>query len=182
MVQKLNKMVWIDLEMTGLDPDIHVILEIATIITDFDLHILAEGPVIAIARTQKELSRIDGWSFEHHSNSGLLQRVEESSVGIEEAEKLTLDFIKEWVGIHESPLCGNSVHQDRLFLRKEMKNLESYLHYRLIDVSTLKGLAQHWYSTLEKFPKKSTHLALDDIYESIEELRYYRENIFKDVK
>ncbi len=177
----LNRMVWIDLEMTGLDPDTHVVLEIATIITDSELNTLAEGPVIAIARTTKELSRIDAWSLEHHSNSGLLKRVEDSSIGIEEAEQITLDFVKQWVGIHESPLCGNSIHQDRLFLRKEMKKLESYLHYRIVDVSTLKRLAEKWYPELQKLPKKGTHLALDDIYESIEELRYYRKNIFKDL-
>ncbi len=175
----LSRMVWIDLEMTGLDPDTHVVLEIATIITDGELNTLAEGPVIAIARTSKELSRIDNWSFEHHTKSGLLQRVEDSNIGIEEAELITLEFVKEWVGVHESPLCGNSVHQDRLFLRKEMKKLESYLHYRIVDVSTIKGLAEKWYPDLEKFPKKGTHLALDDIYESIGELRYYRQNIFK---
>lgn len=173
-----GRLVWIDMEMTGLDPDRHVTLEIATLITDADLEVVAEGPVIAVKRSDDEMARIDDWSLRTHTDSGLLARVQESTIGIEEAERLTLDFVREWVKEKKAPLCGNSVHQDRLFLRAEMRTLEAYLNYRIVDVSTIKELVKRWYPDLPPHRKRRAHLALDDIRESIEELRYYREHIF----
>lgn len=173
-----GRLVWIDMEMTGLYPDRHVVLEIATIVTDADLGVLAEGPVIAVARSQEELDRIDAWSLDTHTASGLLDRVRASTVDAAEAERRTLAFVKEWVGEKEAPLCGNSVHQDRLFLAKEMPELEAYLHYRIVDVTSVKELVCRWYPELPKMEKRDAHRALDDIRESIEELRYYREQVF----
>ncbi|MBR96905.1 MAG: oligoribonuclease [Dehalococcoidia bacterium] len=177
-----NNLVWIDLEMTGLDPKQHVIVEIATIVTDSSLNILAEGPVIAINRTHAELKKIETWSLKTHTTSGLLSRVAESEVGVEEAEAETLKFLNKWVPEGASPLCGNSVHQDRRFLRLEMPKLDSYFHYRIIDVSTIKEIAKRWYDKEVRFPAKpKKHLALDDIRESIKELEWYREKIFANV-
>ena len=173
-----GRLVWVDMEMTGLDPNRHVTLEIATIITDADLQVIAEGPVIAVRRTQEELDRIDGWSLNTHTASGLLVRVEASSIDVAEAERLTLDFVRQWVAEKEAPLSGNSVHQDRLFLTREMPALESYLNYRIVDVSSVKELVKRWYPNLPTFQKKRNHLALDDIRESIQELSYYREHVF----
>ena len=167
------------MEMTGLDPDRHVTLEIATIVTDADLEVLAEGPVIAVARADEEMARIDDWSLRVHTESGLLERVSLSSVSVAEAERRTLEFLRDWVGEKEAPLCGNSVHQDRLFLRAEMPDLEAYLNYRIVDVSSIKELVKRWYPRLPPLIKRRSHLALDDIHESIEELRYYRERIFR---
>lgn len=166
------------MEMTGLLPDRHVTLEIATLITDADLEVVAEGPVIAIARSDEEMANIDDWSLRTHTGSGLLERVQASTTGLAEAEQRTLDFVREWVRKKKAPLCGNSVHQDRLFLRAEMPKLEAYLNYRIVDVSTIKELVKRWYPHLPPHRKRRTHLALDDIRESIEELRYYREHIF----
>ena len=166
------------MEMTGLDPDRHVTLEIATLITDAYLETLAEGPVIAVTRSDEEMDRIDDWSLRTHTDSGLLERVQASTTGIAEAERLTLDFVREWVNEKKAPLCGNSVHQDRLFLRAEMPTLEAYLNYRIVDVSTIKELVKRWYPSLPPHRKRRSHLALDDIRESIEELQYYREHIF----
>ena len=174
----LGRLVWIDMEMTGLDPDRHVTLEIATLITDPYLQVLAEGPVVAVARSDEEMARIDDWSLRTHTDSGLLERVQASAIGVEEAERLTLDFVREWVDEKKAPLCGNSVHQDRLFLRAEMPSLEAYLNYRIVDVSTIKELVKRWYPDLPSHRKRRAHLALDDIHESIDELRYYREHIF----
>ncbi len=167
------------MEMTGLDPERHVALEIATIVTDADLEVLAEGPVIAVARADEEMARIDEWSLRVHTESGLLERVSLSSVSVAEAERRTLEFLRDWVGEKEAPLCGNSVHQDRLFLRAEMPDLEAYLNYRIVDVSSIKELVKRWYPRLPPLIKRRSHLALDDIHESIEELRYYRERIFR---
>lgn len=166
------------MEMTGLDPERHVVIEIATLVTDSDLNVLAEGPVIPVARSREEMERIDEWSLKTHSESGLLERVRASTVDAAEAERQTLDFVKQWVGPREAPLCGNSVHQDRLFLMKEMKTLEAYLHYRIVDVSSVKELVRRWYPGLRIPAKKGAHRALDDIRESIEELRFYRESVF----
>ena len=177
-----QRMVWIDLEMTGLDPSRHVIVEIATIVTDGQLEVLAEGPVLAVCRADEELARIDPWSDRTHTASGLLQRVHESTIDVQEAERQTLAFVRQWVGEKATPLCGNSVHQDRLFLAKEMPGLESHLHYRNVDVSTVKELVRRWYPGVQAPPKKGSHLALDDIRESIEELRWYRENVFAKVE
>ena len=173
-----GRMVWIDMEMTGLDPKRHVTLEIATLITDADLNVIAEGPVIPVARTAEELAAIDDWSRKTHTDTGLLRRVHASQADVREAERLTLEFVRQWVGPQESPLCGNSVHQDRLFLMKEMQELEAYLHYRIVDVSTVKELVRRWYPDLKPPPKKGSHRALDDIRESIAELRFYRERVF----
>ena len=174
-----NNLVWIDLEMTGLDPRQHVIVEMATIVTDSNLNILAEGPVIAINRTQAELAKIEEWSLKTHTSSGLLSRVNESDIGVKEAEIETLKFLSDWVPEGASPLCGNSVHQDRRFLRIEMPKLDSYFYYRMIDISTIKELAKRWYPKDARFPTKpKKHLALDDIRESIKELEWYRKTIF----
>lgn len=167
------------MEMTGLDPEIHVTLEIAVVVTDADLEVVAEGPVIAVARSDEEMARIDDWSLRVHAESGLLERVRRSSVGVAEAERRTLEFLREWVGEREAPLCGNSVHQDRLFLRAEMPELESYLNYRIVDVSSIKELVKRWYPRLPPLVKRRSHLALDDIRESIEELQFYRERVFR---
>ena len=177
---KASNLVWIDLEMTGLDPKQHVIVEMATIVTDSNLNILAEGPVIAIKRTEAELKNIEKWSLNTHSASGLLNRVKESNIDVKQAEQQTLIFLKNWVSEGKSPLCGNSVHQDRRFLRSEMPQLDSYFHYRIIDVSTVKELANRWYDKSARVPlKPKKHLALDDIRESIKELVWYRGEIFK---
>ena len=171
-------LVWIDLEMTGLNPDIHVILEIASIITDSQLNIIAEGPDIVIHYELSELQSMDSWSQEQHAASGLLEKVLTSKIDCHEAERMTLQFISAHCKMGHSPLCGNSVWQDRRFLVKQMPLLDRYLHYRTIDVSTIKELARRWYPSLPTFKKQKQHLALSDIKESIKELKYYREHIF----
>lgn len=176
MKQKDN-LIWIDLEMTGLDPDKDRIIEIATIVTDANLNTLAEGPVIAVHQSDEQLEAMDDWCTHTHGNSGLTQRVRESTYREREAELETIAFLKNYVDHGVSPICGNSVGQDRRFLVKFMPELEDYFHYRTLDVSTLKELARRWKpEILEGLTKKGTHLALDDIRESIEELIYYREN------
>ena len=174
------KLVWIDLEMTGLG-DNHIILEIASLITDHHLKILSEGPNLAIKRTETEIDSIpiESWSKNQHTSSGLLKRVKESEVNIIQAETMTLNFLDQWTEKEKSPLCGNSIWVDRKFLRKEMPRLESFLNYRMIDVSTIKELMKRWYPDIELPKKKKTHLALDDIRESVIELQWYRDNIFK---
>ena len=173
-----SNLVWIDLEMTGLNDD-NVIVEIATLITNSNLEILEEGPSIAIHRTTEEMSTMEEWSLKHHTESGLLKRVYESNISLPDAEKLTIQFLSKWVNTGEAPLCGNSVHIDRRFLRKEMPLLEQFLHYHIIDVSSVKQLARRWYPNQKEPQKKREHLALADIRESVEELRWYRENIFQ---
>jgi oligoribonuclease len=175
-----SNLVWIDLEMTGLDPDACTIIEIATLVTDPDLTILAEGPVFAIQTPEAALEAMDEWNTKHHNESGLVERIRTVGVPIDVAERRTLNFIKEWVPARTSPLCGNSVWQDRRFLTRYMKDLESYLHYRLIDVSTVKELTARWYGPERQPPKKDkAHLALDDIRESVAELRHYRKSVFQ---
>lgn len=175
-----QNLVWIDLEMTGLIPETDLILEIATIVTDKDLNILATGPVLAVHQSDAALAAMDEWNQQHHGRSGLIERVKQSTVTDAEAERQTLDFIKQWVPEHASPLCGNSIGQDRRFLYRYMPTLEAYFHYRNLDVSTLKELAARWAPEIKDgFSKKSAHKALDDIIESIEELRYYREHFIK---
>ena len=173
-----SNLVWIDLEMTGLNDD-NVIIEIATLITNSNLEILEEGPSIAIHRTTEEMSTMEEWSLKHHTESGLLKRVHESNISLQDAEKLTIQFLSKWVKTGEAPLCGNSVHIDRRFLRKEMPLLEQFLHYHIIDVSSVKQLARRWYPNQKEPQKKREHLALADIRESVEELRWYRDNIFQ---
>ena len=176
-----NNLIWIDLEMTGLDPDRDRIIEIATIVTDSELNILAEGPVLAIATPEAVLAGMDEWNREHHGASGLLARIRSEGVPIEEAEKRTLDFLAQWVPAGKSPMCGNSICQDRRFLVRGMPKLEAFFHYRNLDVSTLKELARRWapavYAQAQQL-KRDRHLALEDIKDSIEELRCYRKQLF----
>lgn len=180
MPQDAHNLIWIDLEMTGLEPDKDYIIEIATVVTDKDLNLLAEGPVIAVHQQESIMAGMDNWNQKHHGESGLIERVKKSSIGNGEAEKKTLAFLKEWVAENESPMCGNSICQDRRFLYRFMPDLEAYFHYRNLDVSTLKELAARWAPDVYKgFNKKGVHQAMDDIIESIEELRYYRENFIK---
>ena len=180
MAQDIANLIWIDLEMTGLDPDTDLIIEIATVITDKDLNILAQGPVIAVHQSDAALAAMDEWNQTHHGQSGLIERVKASAINAAEAERLTIDFLKDWVPENTSPICGNSIGQDRRFLYRYMPTLEAYFHYRNIDVSTLKELAARWAPAVKDgFNKESTHQALDDILESIEELQYYREHFIK---
>jgi oligoribonuclease len=171
-------LIWLDLEMTGLNAHNDLIIEIATVITDLHLNILAEGPVLAIHQTDERLNAMDKWNQRQHKKSGLIERVKASTTTAEEAEKITLEFIKHYLPAQKSPMCGNSICQDRRFLARCMPNLEAYFHYRNLDVSTLKELALRWYPKLQKFKKKQQHLALQDIKDSIEELIYYRQNVF----
>jgi len=170
-----NNLIWIDLEMTGLDPFTDQILEIATIVTNSQLETIAEGPVLAIHQPEDVLAAMDDWNTSHHTASGLLERVRASDVDLRRAETETLDFLRPLVPAGASPICGNSICQDRRFLARLMPELEAYFHYRNLDVSTLKELALRWApKILDGFKKKNNHLALDDIRESIAELRYYR--------
>ena len=180
MAQDIANLIWIDLEMTGLNPDTDLIIEIATVITDKDLNILAQGPVIAVHQSDAALAAMDEWNQTHHGQSGLIERVKASVINAAEEERLTLEFFKDWVPANTSPICGNSIGQDRRFLYRYMPQLEAYFHYRNIDVSTLKELAARWAPAVkEGFNKESSHQALDDILESIEELQYYREHCIK---
>lgn len=175
-----SHLIWIDLEMTGLDPNKERIIEIATLITNSDLEIIAQGPVMAIHQPDSLLDAMDDWCTKTHGESGLTQRVKDSQITTREAEVATLNFLKEYLKKGASPMCGNSVHQDRRFMQYEMPELEEFFHYRNVDVSTLKELAKRWQPDLpSKFKKKNTHLALDDILESIEELRFYRDNFLR---
>tara|TARA_B100001057_G_scaffold13536_1_gene12718 strand:- start:356 stop:859 length:504 start_codon:yes stop_codon:yes gene_type:complete len=164
--------------MTGLDPETHKIIEIATIVTDSELNILAEGPVLAIHQPQSELDKMDEWCTTTHNGSGLVKRIQESTITEQEAIEQTIAFLEKWVPKGKSPICGNSIGQDRRFLYKHMPELEEYFHYRYVDVSTLKELARRWKpEVLDGFSKSGSHLALDDIRESIAELQYYRKTI-----
>ena len=175
-----NRLVWMDLEMTGLDAETDVILEIATVVTDGDLEVVAEGPTLAVHRDEATLAAMDRWNTEHHTASGLVERVRRSEVSETEAEAVTLAFVERHCARQSAPLCGNSVWQDRRFLVRYMPVLNAYLHYRIVDVSTVKELARRWHpQLLDTFKKKNTHRALDDIRESIAELKFYRERFFK---
>ncbi len=175
-----QNLIWIDLEMTGLDPDNDVIIEMATIITDTELNHVADGPVLAIHQPKSRLDAMDEWNTQHHTQSGLVERVLNSEITTERAEAMTLAFIQEHVAPNSSPICGNSIGQDRRFLYRYMPTLEAYFHYRNLDVSTVKELARYWNpGLLKKVTKKSAHLALDDIRDSIEELRIYKTDFFK---
>ncbi len=174
-----GNLVWIDLEMTGLNPFTDRILEVATIITNSQLDILAEGPVIAIHQPEKVLAAMDLWNAQQHRQSGLIERSRKSTYTCRQAEIETLDFIRQWVEHRVSPMCGNSVWHDRRFLARFMPELEHYFHYRNIDVSTIKELAQRWAPDLANFSKSSRHLAYDDIRESIAELKHYGDFFIK---
>jgi len=180
MTQDPNALVWIDLEMTGLSPERDRIIEIATIITDSNLEIVAEGPVLAVNQSEALLAGMDEWNTRTHNATGLVHRVRESTVDDRQAELETLRFIQRYVPRNKSPLCGNSICQDRRFLARYMRELEAYLHYRNLDVSTIKELAKRWHPGLANgFEKQGTHRALDDIRESIQELRYYRTHFLR---
>jgi oligoribonuclease len=173
-------LIWIDLEMTGLVPEQHRIIEIATIVTDGNLEVLAEGPVLAVHQPDDALAAMDEWNTRQHGQSGLTQRVRASRVGEAQAERQTLDFLAQWVPPNKSPMCGNSICQDRRFLARWMPNLERHFHYRNLDVSTLKELCARWAPDIARgFTKESTHLALADIRDSITELKYYRQHFLK---
>ena len=175
-----SHLVWVDLEMTGLDPDTDTVIEIATIVTDADLATLAEGPVLAIRTEEARLEAMDEWNTTHHTASGLVERVRASDVDLDEAARRTVAFLADWVRPGVSPMCGNSVCQDRRFLAREMPELERYFHYRNLDVSTLKELAGRWRPDILKgFSKRNTHAALDDIRESIAELAWYRDHFIR---
>ena len=174
-----SHLIWIDLEMTGLNPDSDVIIEIATVVTDKDLNVIADGPELAIHQPEAALERMDEWNQRQHGGSGLVQRVRSSQIDTAAAESATLAFLRQHVTAGTSPMCGNSICQDRRFLARHMPGLEKYFHYRNLDVSTLKELARRWLPAVaEGLNKKSAHLARADIYESIEELRYYRQKMF----
>jgi len=173
-----GNLIWIDLEMTGLDTISDTIIEIATVITDCDLNELAEGPVLAIRQSKETLDSMDDWNTRQHAKSGLTERVLASKVSLAEAERATIEFLEKWVGTGLSPMCGNSICQDRRFLAREMPELEGYFHYRHLDVSTLKVVAQRWAPDVAAgFTKDSAHLALSDIRDSIAELTWYRDNL-----
>jgi oligoribonuclease len=179
MPRSKKHLVWIDCEMTGLDPRHDVLLEIATIITDSDLEIVARGPVLAIRQSEGRLGRMDAWNRRTHGRSGLVDRVRSEGVSVAEAERRTLAFVKRYCYVRTAPLCGNSIGQDRQFLGKYMPALEAFLNYRVVDVSSIKVLVKEWYGKkYEAPPKKETHRALDDIEESIAELRFYRQKVF----
>lgn len=179
-MDKKSNLIWIDLEMTGLEPETDQILEIATVVTDKNLEILAEGPTLVIHQPNEVLESMNEWCIEHHGNSGLTQRVQNSTTSLLEAQAATFAFMEQWVEPGVSPLCGNSIWQDRRFLIKYMPKVDGFCHYRNIDVSTLKELAARWQPELLKgIQKKGSHRALDDIIESIEELKYYRQHFMK---
>jgi len=175
-----DNLIWIDCEMTGLIPEQHRLIEIATIVTDSQLNWLATGPVIAIHQPEDELAKMDDWNVRQHGQSGLTARVRASTIGEAEAEALTIAFLKDWVPPGKSPICGNSICQDRRFLARWMPALERYFHYRNLDVSTVKELARRWAPEIASgFNKQSSHLALDDIRDSIAELQHYRQHFIR---
>lgn len=181
MTPSEHNLVWIDLEMTGLDPQRDTILEIATIVTDGHLNVLEEGPVLAIHQADDVIDAMDEWNTLHHGKSGLIDRVRASATDMVQAQTQTLDFLLKWVPPGKSPICGNSICQDRRFLVRWMPELESFFHYRNLDVSTLKELARRWAPDIAAgFTKSGRHEALSDIRESIDELRYYRDSLFKE--
>ncbi len=179
-MQDANNLIWVDMEMTGLNPEDDVVIEIATIVTDSELNTLAEGPVIAVHQSDARISAMDEWNTTHHTDSGLVARVRASEHDENSATEATLSFLRQWVPAGASPMCGNSICQDRRFMARHLPLLEQYFHYRNLDVSTLKILMQRWRpDLLSGFVKTGAHLALDDIRESIAEMRYYREHLIQ---
>ena len=174
-----HNLIWVDMEMTGLLPEVHRVIEIATIVTDSNLNVLAEGPVIAIHQATEALEAMDDWNTRTHTNSGLVARVASSAISEQMATEQTLAFLREWVSEGKSPMCGNSICQDRRFMARHMPELERFFHYRNLDVSTLKILMQRWRPDLPEAPKQGAHQALADIRESIEELRHYRTHFLR---
>lgn len=173
-------LIWIDLEMTGLDTEQDVIIEIATIVTDKDLNVLGEGPIMAIHQPDALLDGMDEWNTRQHGQSGLTERVRNSAISMAEAEQDTIEFLEQFVDAGVSPMCGNSICQDRRFLSRQMPKLEAFFHYRNLDVSSIKEIAKRWRPELLKgFKKQGSHLAMDDIKDSIAELSYYREVFFE---
>lgn len=180
MAKSKKNLIWIDLEMTGLDTNNDAIIEIATIVTDADLNVIAEGPILAIKQSDERLAAMDEWNTRQHGNSGLVKRVKDSTLNEADAERQTIEFLAEHVPAGVSPMCGNSICQDRRFMARCMPELEAYFHYRNLDVSSLKELARRWAPKVEKsFKKKSSHLAMDDVKDSIRELQHYREHFIK---
>jgi oligoribonuclease len=180
MAQDAENLIWIDLEMTGLDPATDQILEIATLVTDKQLNLVAEGPVLAIHHGDAVLAAMGEWCTRQHGQSGLTERVRQSGIGMAEAESRTLEFLRQHVPPGASPMCGNSICQDRRFLARQMLELERFFHYRNLDVSTLKELAKRWApGAASGFTKESTHLAMADIRDSVAELKFYREKLFR---
>ncbi|MCW8355478.1 oligoribonuclease [Marinomonas pontica] len=174
-----ENLIWIDLEMTGLEPDTDTIIEIATVVTDKHLNVLAKGPNLAIHQEKSVMDAMDEWCTQHHGDSGLTARVLSSTISMAQAEEETIKFLSQYVSAGKSPICGNSVGQDRRFLYRYMPQLEAFFHYRYLDVSTIKELARRWKpEALEGFSKSGSHLALDDILESIGELQHYRRTMF----
>ena len=178
MSQSENNLIWVDLEMTGLDTNTDYIIEIATIVTDAQLNILAEGPVVAIHQPDEILDQMDEWNTRQHNQSGLVDRIKKSPYSVAEAESMTLEFLEKFVPKGKSPMCGNSICQDRRFMHRLMPDLEEYFLYRNLDVSTVKELMKRWAPDKEGFNKQGSHLAMDDIRDSISELKYYREHVF----
>jgi oligoribonuclease len=178
-MSKQDNLIWIDLEMTGLYPETDVIIEIATIVTDKDLNFIAEGPELAIHQSTETMAAMDEWNTNQHGGSGLTRRVTQSAISTRDAELATIEFLQQHVDKGASPICGNSIGQDRRFLVKYMPELEDYFHYRNLDVSTIKELAKRWRpGALDGFDKKGSHLALDDVKDSIAELAHYRKTFF----
>jgi oligoribonuclease len=172
-----TRLVWVDMEMTGLDPFTDRVIEVAVVITNSNLEVLAEGPVLAVHQTDEVLAGMDSWNTNTHGRSGLTARVKASTISEEEAQDILCAFLAQYIGPNKSPMCGNSICQDRRFMAKHMPKLESYFHYRNLDVSTLKELCKRWNPVMcKKFVKKTKHTALSDIMESIDEMRFYREH------
>jgi oligoribonuclease len=176
-----NRLIWIDLEMTGLSPAVNQIIEIATVITDNHLNVIANGPVFAIETPQATLDSMDDWNQKHHRASGLYQRVQASSVSIAKAEQMTIQFLNVFVEANTSPICGNSICMDKQFLNRYMPTLSNFFHYRQIDVSSFKEMIRRLYPEGPQLEKHSKHLALSDIYDSIEELKFYQKHYFKEI-
>ncbi len=173
-----QRLVWLDLEMTGLDPQENTIIEIATIVTEGDLKIVAEGPSLAIYQPEEELNKMDEWNQSHHTENGLIERVQNNGVSMKEAEEQTIEFLRLHCPEGVPPLCGNTIGQDRRFLRKYMPVLHDFFHYRSVDVTSIKEVIQRWYPNSPRFSKRSGHRAMDDVRGSIEELSHYRKHVF----